>query len=74
MNNGVPSEFTFAGSSYGEPWWVIGDITRRLLEPHGFTVSVATESAANAEPALGRIGSGAPRRLRAQQPGLGSGG
>ena len=35
---------TFAGSTVGEPWWTIGEIVARVLEPHGYQVSIAHES------------------------------
>lgn len=43
-------ELTWAGSTVGEPWWIIGDITRRLLEPKGYSVDVLTQSAAEENP------------------------
>ena len=30
-----PRSFVFAGSSVGEPWYVVGEVTTRLLEPLG---------------------------------------
>lgn len=40
----------FAGSGIGEPWWVIGDVTRRLLEPQGYEVEVLSESGSTNNP------------------------
>lgn len=40
----------FAGSSVGEPWWVVGDVTRRLLAPLGYEVEVLSESASTNNP------------------------
>ncbi|GAA1881498.1 TAXI family TRAP transporter solute-binding subunit [Asanoa iriomotensis] len=40
----------FAGSAVGEPWWVLGDITRRLLEPLGYEVEVLSASGSTNNP------------------------
>jgi len=46
----------FAGSAVGEPWWVLGDITRRLLEPLGDEVEVLSASGSTNSPRY--VGSG----------------
>ena len=38
---------TFAGSTVGEPWWTIGEIVAKVLEPHGYQVTIAHESFAD---------------------------
>lgn len=40
----------FAGSGVGEPWWIVGHITRRLLEPLGYEVEVLSESGSTNNP------------------------
>lgn len=37
-------EITFAGSVIGEPWWTLGEIVAKVLEPHGYKVRIAFES------------------------------
>jgi hypothetical protein len=32
----VPRQFVFGGSSEGEPWWALGEITAKLLAPLGY--------------------------------------
>jgi TRAP-type uncharacterized transport system substrate-binding protein len=46
----MDKKLLFAASSTGEPWWVIGTITSRLLAQHGYDVTVLTESAAQENP------------------------
>lgn len=38
---------TFAGSTIGEPWWTLGEIVAKVLEPHGYQVNIAHESFAD---------------------------
>lgn len=38
------SEFVFAASSVGEPWWWLGELTRQVLSDDGFTVDVRSEA------------------------------
>jgi TRAP-type uncharacterized transport system substrate-binding protein len=40
-----PRSFVFGGSTIGEPWWVLGEITQRLLAPLGYDVTVTDQSA-----------------------------
>jgi TRAP-type uncharacterized transport system substrate-binding protein len=35
---------TFAGSTVGEPWWTLGEIVAKVLEPHGYQVNITHES------------------------------
>lgn len=37
-------QFVFAGSIKGEPWWSIGNIVAAILAPHGYDVSVSTDT------------------------------
>jgi TRAP-type uncharacterized transport system substrate-binding protein len=46
----VKKSLKFAGSSVGEPWWVLGDVTRTLLEPLGYEVEVLTASGSTNNP------------------------
>jgi TRAP-type uncharacterized transport system substrate-binding protein len=46
----VPKQFVFAGSSQGEPWWVLGEVTARLLAPLGYQVQVESRSASTENP------------------------
>ena len=46
----MKKDLKWAGSTVGEPWWIVGDITRRLLEPQGYSVEVLTQSAADENP------------------------
>lgn len=46
----MKTSLKFAGSSVGEPWWVLGDVTRKLLEPLGYEVEVLTASASTNNP------------------------
>jgi TRAP transporter TAXI family solute receptor len=41
-------EITFAGSTYGEPWWTLGEVVAKVLEPRGYKVRVTAESAGHA--------------------------
>jgi TRAP-type uncharacterized transport system substrate-binding protein len=46
----MAKKLKFAGSGVGEPWWIIGHITRRLLEPLGYEVEVLSESGSTNNP------------------------
>ena len=46
----VPQSFVFAGSSVGEPWYVLGEVTARVLAVHGYQVSVEPRSASTENP------------------------
>jgi len=37
-------EITFAGSVVGEPWWTLGEIVAKILEPRGYKVKISHES------------------------------
>lgn len=39
------NKITFAGSTIGEPWWVIGEVVQKVLEQHGYTVEISYEAA-----------------------------
>lgn len=34
---------TFAGSTFGEPWWTLGEIVAKVLEPRGYKVKVTAQ-------------------------------
>lgn len=36
----VPKQFVFAATVEGEPWWVIGEVTARILAPLGYQVQL----------------------------------
>lgn len=38
-------EIIFAGSTIGEPWWNLGEIVAKVLEPRGYKVTVTDQSA-----------------------------
>jgi uncharacterized protein len=40
----VDKQFTMACSSYGEPWYTTGEITREVLAPLGYEVSIEQKS------------------------------
>jgi hypothetical protein len=46
----VPKQFVFAGSSQGEPWWALGEVTARILAPLGYQVQVESRSASTENP------------------------
>jgi TRAP-type uncharacterized transport system substrate-binding protein len=37
-------EITFAGSTFGEPWWTLGEIVAKVLEPKGYSVKISDQS------------------------------
>jgi TRAP-type uncharacterized transport system substrate-binding protein len=37
-------QITFAGSTVGEPWWQVGEVVAKVLEPHGYQVNITHES------------------------------
>lgn len=37
-------EITFAGSTVGEPWWTLGEVVAKVLEPRGYKVNITSES------------------------------
>lgn len=43
----IPKEFRFAGSVLGEPWWVIADVTRRVLKEKGIDVTIENRPGAD---------------------------
>lgn len=45
-----PAHFVFAGSSVGEPWWTVGEVTARVLAPLGYEVEVEARSASTENP------------------------
>lgn len=52
----MTTKLTFAGSGVGEPWWVIGRITSKLLADRGYDVKVISESGSTENPRY--VGSG----------------
>lgn len=65
----MAQKLVFAGSSLGEPWWVIGRITARLLADKGYDVEVATASASTENPrwvggGKAQLGACVPKTIR----------
>jgi TRAP-type uncharacterized transport system substrate-binding protein len=36
-------ELSFAGSTVGEPWWIVGEVVAKILEPAGYAVIISDE-------------------------------